>query len=73
MAVVVWSWDASCVTVKVTVRLAGSCRRMGGVAGHLEKWVGFARVLFGNLISEQHPGELNPLLQMAINTSHPPT
>ena len=27
----------------------------------------------GNLISKQHPGEPNPLLQMAINPSHPPT
>ena len=27
----------------------------------------------GNLISEQYPGEPNPLLQMAINPSHPPT
>jgi hypothetical protein len=27
----------------------------------------------GRLISEQNPGELNPLLQMAINPSHPPT
>ena len=26
-------------TVKVTVRLAGSSRRMGGVYGHLEYWV----------------------------------
>ena len=34
--------------MKVTVRLAGSCRRMGGVDGHLEQWVGFAGVLFGN-------------------------
>ena len=31
-------------TVKVTVRLAGSCRRMGGVDGHLEQWIGFAGV-----------------------------
>ena len=35
-------------TVKVTVRLAGSCRRVGGVDGHLEERVGFAGVLFGN-------------------------
>ena len=34
--------------MKVTVRLAGSCRRMGGVDGHLEQWVGFTGVLFGN-------------------------
>jgi hypothetical protein len=27
----------------------------------------------GRLISEQNPGEPNPLLQMAINPSHPPT
>jgi len=27
----------------------------------------------GKLISEQNPGEPNPLLQMAINPSHPPT
>jgi len=27
----------------------------------------------GRLISEQNPGKPNPLLQMAINTSHPPT
>jgi len=27
----------------------------------------------GRLVSEQNPGEPNPLLQMAINTSHPPT
>ena len=32
-------------TVKVTVRLAGSCRMMGGVDGQLEQWVGFAGVL----------------------------
>ena len=37
-------------TVKVTVRLAGSCRRMGGVYGHLEQWVGLAGVLFGDEI-----------------------
>ena len=35
-------------TVKVTVRLAGSCRRVGGVDGHLEQRVRFAGVLFGN-------------------------
>ena len=35
-------------TVKVTVRLAGSCRRVGGVEGHLEQRVGFAGVLVGN-------------------------
>ena len=34
--------------MKVTVRLAWSCRRMGGVEGHLEQWVGFAGVLFRN-------------------------
>jgi len=27
----------------------------------------------GRLVSEQNPGEPNPLLHMAINTSHPPT
>jgi len=27
----------------------------------------------GRLISEQNPGEPNPLLQLAINPSHPPT
>jgi len=27
----------------------------------------------GRLVSEQNPGKPNPLLQMAINTSHPPT
>jgi hypothetical protein len=27
----------------------------------------------GRLVSEQNPGELNPLLQMAINPAHPPT
>jgi len=27
----------------------------------------------GRLVPEQNPGEPNPLLQMAINTSHPPT
>jgi hypothetical protein len=26
----------------------------------------------GKLISEQSPGELNPLLQLAINPYHPP-
>ena len=32
LAVVVWSWGASCVhCVKVVVRLAGSCGRVGGV------------------------------------------
>jgi len=39
-------WGAS--TVKVTVQLAVSCRRAGGVNGYLEQWVGFAGVLFGN-------------------------
>ena len=38
-------------TVKVTVRLVGSCRRMGGVDGHLEQWIGFAGVLLGNEIT----------------------
>jgi len=34
LAVAVWSWAASCVhCVKVTVCLAGSCGRMGGVDG----------------------------------------
>ena len=33
---------------EVTVRLAGSCRRMGGADGHLEQWVSFAGVLLGN-------------------------
>ena len=37
-------------TVKVTVRLAGSCRRMEGVYSHLEEWVGLAGVLFGDEI-----------------------
>jgi len=27
----------------------------------------------GRLVSKQNPGEPNPLLQMAINTSHPPS
>ena len=27
----------------------------------------------GRLVSKQNPGEPNPLLQMSINTSHPPT
>jgi hypothetical protein len=27
----------------------------------------------GKLISEQNPGEPNPLLQLAFNPSHPPT
>ena len=49
LAVVVWSMVANCVhSVKVTVPLAGSCRRMGGVDGHLEQWVRFAGVLLGN-------------------------
>ena len=34
--------------MKVTVRLAGSCGKVGRVDGHLEQWVGFARILFGN-------------------------
>ena len=34
--------------MKVTVRLARSCRKVGGVDGHLKQWVGFAGVLFGN-------------------------
>ena len=38
-------------TVKVTVRLAGSCRRMGGVDDHLEQWIGVAGVLLRNEIS----------------------
>ena len=38
-------------TVKVTVRLAGSCGWRGGVDGHLEQWVGFAGVLLRNEIS----------------------
>ena len=34
LAVVEWSWDASCVhCVKVVVRLARSCGRVGGVDG----------------------------------------
>ena len=33
-------------TVKVTVRLAGSCRRVEGGDGHLEQSVGFAGILF---------------------------
>ena len=37
-------------TVKVTVQLAGSCRRMGGADGHLEQWVGFTGVLLENEI-----------------------
>ena len=37
--------------MKVTVRLAGSCRRVGGFDDHLEQWVGFAGVLFGNELS----------------------
>jgi len=36
LAVVMCSWDASCVhCVKVVVRLAGSFRRVGGVDGYL--------------------------------------
>jgi len=38
--------------------------------------MGFRRVIvfsMGKLISKQNPGEPNPLLQMAFNTSHPPT
>ena len=49
LAVVLWICVVShehCV--KVTVRLVRSSRRMGGVDGHLEQWVGFAGVLFGN-------------------------
>ena len=34
--------------MKVTVQQAGSCRRVGGDDGHLEQWVGFTGVLFGN-------------------------
>jgi len=34
--------------VKVNVRLAGSCRRVGGVDGHLEQRVGFAH-LYSNI------------------------
>ena len=51
-----WLWlcgagtRAAC-TVKVTVRLAGPCRRMGGVDVQLEQWVGFAGVLLGNELS----------------------
>jgi hypothetical protein len=37
--------------MKVPVQLAGSCRRVGGVDGHLEYWVGFAGVLFGKVSS----------------------
>jgi len=34
LAVVKWSWDASCVhSVEVVIRLATSCRRVGGVDG----------------------------------------
>ena len=40
-------------TVKVTVRLAGSCRRMGGVYRHLEQWVGFAGVLPPEILTNQ--------------------
>jgi hypothetical protein len=40
LAVVLWSRVVSCVhCMKVTVRLAGSCWRMGGVDGQLEQWV----------------------------------
>ena len=35
-------------TVKVSVRIARSSRRMGGVYSQLEQLVGFAGVLFGN-------------------------
>jgi len=39
----------SCVhCVKVTVRLTRSSKRMGGVDGHLEQWVGFAGVFVRN-------------------------
>ena len=47
-----WLWlcgagtQAVC-TVKVTVPLAMSCRRMGGVDGQLEQSVGFAGLLLG--------------------------
>jgi len=43
LVVVVWSWVVSCLHgVKFTVRLAGSCRRIGGADGHLQQWVRFA-------------------------------
>ena len=49
LAVVLWSCVVSCVhCVKVTVRLTRSSKRMGGVDGHLEQWVGFAGFLFGD-------------------------
>ena len=34
--------------MKVATQLDGSCRRVRGVDGHLEWWLGFAGVLFGN-------------------------
>ena len=44
---VVWSWVVSCLhCVKVTVRLAGSCKRMGRVDGHLQQWVKFAGEIY---------------------------
>jgi len=48
-----WLWlcgagTRAVCTVKVTVRLAGSCRRMGGIDGQLEQWIRFAGVLLGN-------------------------
>ena len=32
--------------MKFTVRLAGSCRRMGGFDGHLQQWVKFAGEIY---------------------------
>ena len=53
----------SCVYVNVVCKLV--CRGIGLVY--------VSCVKSGRLVSEQNPGEPNPLLQMAINTSHPPT
>ena len=33
---VLWCYVEGVITVKVAVRLDGSCRRVGGVDGHLE-------------------------------------
>ena len=49
LAMVVCSWFANRVhCMKVIVRLAGSCRRMGGVDGQLEQWVTVQNTICGS-------------------------
>ena len=57
LAVVVWSWNASCAHgVKFVTRLVGSRMRAGGVDGQLQQWVRFSGVLFRNEFSSFEEG-----------------